>query len=177
MSGRLAILGLICKPLSMPLETPQVAGRPCSVAAALEIVGDRWSLLIVREVLFGNRRFAELARNTGAPRDRLAARLKQLVAAGVLEQQQYQASPPRSEYRLTDAGRELWPVVQALREWGDRFAVETPPVRISHHDHDLVMDRRCAECGEHVERADLGREMLAPGWTMAGPSPSAPAPE
>jgi len=66
-------------------ENPVVSGRPCSIAASLEIVGDRWSLLAVREVLFGNHRFSEIARNTGAPRDRLAARLKSLVAAGVLE--------------------------------------------------------------------------------------------
>jgi len=153
----------------MPLDTPHVAGRPCSVAAALEIVGDRWSLLIVREVLFGNRRFAALARNTGAPRDRLAARLKHLVAVGVLEQREYQTNPPRSEYYLTRAGRELWPVIQTLREWGDRYAVETPPVVFRHHDHELRVGRICAECGEPVRAADVHRASRAPGWTLAGP--------
>ena len=146
-----------------------MAGRPCSVAAALEIVGDRWSLLIVREVLFGNHRFAEIVRNTGAPRDRIAARLKELVAAGVLEQREYQASPPRSDYHLTAAGRALWPVLQSLREWGDHWAVDEAPVRITHHDHDLKVGATCDVCGEKVRTKDVGRVMQAPGWDMSGP--------
>src|ERR1700749_1177480 len=117
-----------------PLHPPTVAGRPCSIAAALESVGDRWSLLIVREVHFGNHRFSEIARYTGAPRDRLAARLKALVAAGVLERREYQESPSRSSYHLTRAGRDLVPVLQSLLEWGDRWAVEKPSTTIRHHD-------------------------------------------
>ncbi len=152
-----------------PLETREIAGRPCSVAAALEIVGDRWTLLIVREVIFGNHRFGEIAGNTGAPRDRLAARLKSLVAGGILEQRQYQQSPPRSDYHLTAAGRELWPVLQVLREWGDRWAVETPPVTVSHHEHALSVGRRCDECGEVVRGRDVTRTMIAPSWDMSGP--------
>jgi DNA-binding HxlR family transcriptional regulator len=151
------------------VPTPQVAGRPCSIAAALEIVGDRWSLLIVREILFGNRRFAQIARNTGAPRDRLAARLKELVAAGILEPREYQTSPPRSEYHLTSAGQQLWPVLQALREWGDRYAVEAPPITFTHHDHPLRVGRVCDVCGEAVHQRDVRRVMQAPGWDLAGP--------
>lgn len=153
-----------------PLDVPTVAGRPCSVAGALEIIGDRWSLLIVREVIFGNHRFGEIARNTGAPRDRLAARLKALVAAGILEQREYQASPPRSGYHLTRAGRELGTVLQVLREWGDRWAVETPPVSVRHHDHELKVGSVCAVCGERVRVADITRSMRADGWDMAGPT-------
>jgi DNA-binding HxlR family transcriptional regulator len=148
---------------------PEVAGRPCSVAAALEIVGDRWSLLIVREVLFGNHRFGRIARNTGAPRDRLAVRLKALVAAGVLEQREYQASPPRSDYHATPAGRQLWTVLQALREWGDRWAVEAPPVSVTHHDHELHIGQICSVCGEHVRARDVVRTMQVEGWDMTGP--------
>ena len=160
-------------PTDAPLDTPDLPGRPCSVASALELVGDRWSLLIVREVLFGNHRFSAIARNTGAPRDRLAARLRELVAAGLLEQREYQASPPRSDYHLTTAGRELWPVLQALREWGDRWAVEQPPVLITHHGHPLHVGRRCDECGEVVRTADIERHMTRPGWDMTGPVPAA----
>jgi DNA-binding HxlR family transcriptional regulator len=151
------------------VPTPEVAGRPCSIASALEIVGDRWSLLIVREILFGNRRFAQIARNTGAPRDRLAARLKDLVAGGILEQREYQANPPRSEYHVTPAGRSLWPVLQALREWGDRFAVETPPIAFRHHDHELRVGRVCDICGEPVHERDVERVVRAAGWDLAGP--------
>jgi len=152
-----------------PLETPTVAGRPCSIAAALELVGDRWSLLIVRELRFGNHRFSQLATNTGAPRDRLAARLKALVAAGIVEARQYQDAPPRSEYHLTKAGRELAPVLQSLREWGDHWAVESPPVRIEHHDHELKTSGVCAVCGESVRERDLSWTSLVDAWDVRGP--------
>jgi len=152
-----------------PLDTPAVAGRPCSIAAALEIVGDRWSLLAVREVMFGNHRFSQIARNTGAPRDRLAARLKALVEAGVLEQREYQTSPPRAGYHLTRAGRELGPVLQSLLEWGDRWAVESPPTTIRHHDHVLRTGAVCDVCGERLHGKDIHRVVNVPGWDQAGP--------
>jgi DNA-binding HxlR family transcriptional regulator len=141
------------------------------VAAALEIVGDRWSLLIVREVLLGNGRFSQIARNTGAPRDRLAARLKALVEAGILHRHAYQDSPRREEYRLTDAGRDLARVTQALLEWGDRWAVTDPPVRLRHHEHDLVTELICRTCREPVRREDITREYPDTGWDNAGPVP------
>src|SRR6478735_3776063 len=109
-----------------------VPGRPCSVAAALDVVGDKWALLIVRELLFGNHRFTDIARNTAAPRDRLAARLRDLVDAGVIEKRQYQDAPERFEYHLTASGRALAPVLQSLLAWGDRFAVDEPPMTLQH---------------------------------------------
>ncbi|HST47498.1 winged helix-turn-helix transcriptional regulator [Jatrophihabitans sp.] len=152
------------------IDPTALPGRPCSAAAALELVGDRWSLLAVREVMFGNRRFSEIARNTGAPRDRLAARLKVLVDAGVLERRQYQQSPPRSDYHLTPAGWALAPVLQALLEWGDAWAVDSaPPITLLHHDHVLHASWTCAECGEPVHRRDVHRKMNVPGWDLAGP--------
>ena len=150
-------------------STPVGPGRPCSVAAALDIVGDRWSLLIIREVVFGNHRFSDIARNTGAPRDRLALRLRELVAAGVLEQREYQANPPRSDYHLTRAGEELGAVLQVLREWGDKWAVDSPPIRVKHHDHELRIGTTCDVCGESVRRADVTRTSRTPGWDLAGP--------
>ncbi len=144
-----------------PLQTPVVRGSPCSIAAALEIVGDRWSLLIIREINLGHHRFGEIARNTAAPRDRLALRLKELVAAGVLERRQYQETPPRSAYYLTDAGRELVPVLHVLRQWGDRWAVEQPPVSVRHHDHELSVGHTCDVCGERVRPTDVTRVRVA----------------
>ncbi|MGI8667167.1 MAG: winged helix-turn-helix transcriptional regulator [Jatrophihabitans sp.] len=152
------------------LDPSELPGRPCSVAAALELIGDRWSMLAVREVMFGNHRFSEIARNTGAPRDRLAARLKVLVAAGVLERRQYQDAPARSDYHLTEAGRELAPVLQALRQWGDRWAVPAAPITFSHNDHDFQGRWTCAECGEPVRYRELGRRMNVAGWDLAGPT-------
>jgi hypothetical protein len=115
-------------------------GRPCSLAAALEVVGDRWALLAVREVAYGNHQFSQIARNTGAPRDRLAARLKDLVATAM----------------------------RALLTWGDRWAVTSQSVRLRHHDHELTAKTVCSTCGEDVDGADVTREMIVPGWTEAG---------
>lgn len=148
---------------------PKVAGRPCSVAAALEVVGDRWSLLAVREINFGNHRFSEIARNTGAPRDRLAARLRALVDAGILERREYQSSPPRADYHLTEAGRGLVPVLQALREWGDRWAVDEPSITVLHNDHRLVPRTICGTCGEAVDLGETRRVSTVTGWELSGP--------
>ncbi len=144
-------------------------GRPCAAAAALAIVGERWALLAIREIFFGNHRFNEIARNTGAPRDRLAARLKDLVDAGVLERRPYQDSPPRHEYHLTVAGRELSPVLHALVAWGERWAVDHPPATVVHHDHRLTGVWTCDTCGEPVHDDDLRVDVTEPGWSRGGP--------
>jgi DNA-binding HxlR family transcriptional regulator len=95
----------------------------CTIAAALELVGERWSLLVVRELLLGATRFGEIVAGTGAPRDRLAARLRSLEEVGVITRTPYQTAPPRFEYRLTDAGNALAPVLDALKTWGLDHAV------------------------------------------------------
>lgn len=99
-------------------------GRPCPIAATMEVVGDRWSLLIVRELAFGLSRFNEIAVHTGAPRDRLAARLRDLVGAGVVERRPYQETPPRFDYVLTESGRDLVPVLESLLAWGNKWAID-----------------------------------------------------
>src|SRR3954449_8345871 len=96
----------------------ELAGRPCPIAASLEVVGERWALLVIREIVLGNRRFDDIARGTGAPRDRIAARLKALEQAGVVERRAYQDNPVRHDYVLTDSGAALVPVLDALLAWG-----------------------------------------------------------
>jgi DNA-binding HxlR family transcriptional regulator len=145
-------------------------GRPCAAAAALSIVGERWALLAVREVFFGNHRFNDIARNTGAPRDRLAARLKDLVEAGVLERRLYQEGPARYGYHLTPAGRDLAPVLQALVTWGEHWAVDRPPATILHHDHPLTGEWHCTTCGEPIRQDEMHIDVTEPGWTRAGPA-------
>lgn len=99
-------------------------GRPCPIAAAIDVVGERWSLLIVRELALGARTFNEIVAGTGAPRDRVAARIKSLMDAGVVDRVEYQASPKRFEYRLTPSGEELAPILRALLKWGLKHVVE-----------------------------------------------------
>jgi DNA-binding HxlR family transcriptional regulator len=146
-------------------------GRPCSVAAALNLVGEKWALLAVREIAFGNKRFDAIARNTGAPRDRLAARLRTLEAAGVIARRQYSEHPVRYEYELTQAGEELREVLRALRAWGDKWAVDSPPAAFIHScGHELDAAVICRHCGEEVGSDDLKLRVLTPGWTRQGPA-------
>jgi DNA-binding HxlR family transcriptional regulator len=131
--------------------------RVCSIARTLDIVGEKWALLAVREAFLGNRRFDEIVRRTGAPRDTMAARLRTLVGAGILERRQYSEHPARFEYRLTEAGRDLYPVILTLMRWGDRYlaGADGPPLVLEHHgDHRLVPEVVCADCGEPVRIGD-----------------------
>lgn len=148
-----------------------VPGRPCSIASALQVVGEKWALLVLRELFLGNRRFDRLADNTGAPRDILTTRLRSLESAGIVVRDPYQERPVRYEYRLTRAGRDLQPVILALRTWGDRWAVERTPLLIKHHDHQLVTGAICLTCGEQVHNRDLSVESQVPGWSQQGRVP------
>ncbi|WP_430727393.1 winged helix-turn-helix transcriptional regulator [Streptomyces beigongshangae] len=152
--------------------------RPCSIANTLALVGEKYSLLVLREVSLGATRFDQLARNTGAPRDVLTTRLKRLVEAGLLRKVAYSERPPRFEYRPTRAGLELEPVLLTLMAWGDRHLTgDDRPMVLEHAGgdgslggHELVPVVTCAECGEEVRHDDLTPHPLAPGWTVTGPA-------
>jgi DNA-binding HxlR family transcriptional regulator len=105
------------------VKLADLPGRHCPIAASLELVGERWALLIVRELSLGTTRFSDIVRGTGAPRDRVAARLKALEEIGVLRRTAYQTAPPRYDYHLTESGWALVPVLDALRAWGLDHAV------------------------------------------------------
>lgn len=146
--------------------------RPCSVADTLALVGEKYSLLVLREVCLGNGRFDQLVRNIGAPRDILATRLRRLVDAGILTKRAYSERPQRFEYRPTRAGLELEPVLITLKDWGDRHLREgNTPMVIEHAcGNELVPVVTCATCGDAVRHADLTAHPQVPGWTVAGPA-------
>jgi DNA-binding HxlR family transcriptional regulator len=100
--------------------------RECPIADAMELIGDRWSLLVIREIGLGVRRFTAIQRNTGAPREMLTARLRKLEDSGVITRQQYSEHPPRYDYMLTEAGQALVPVLRSLRRWGEKYAPSRP---------------------------------------------------
>ena len=134
--------------------------RPCSVARTLEVVGAKWTLLVVRELLLGNHRFDAIVRYTGAPRDILTTRLRSLEAEGFVTRVQYEERPPRFEYHLTDLGRSLGPIVATMREFGDRhLAGESgPPMRFEHtcgEEYHAVV--ACRACGHVVRRGEVTR--------------------
>ena len=146
----------------------------CSVARALEPLGERWTMLIVRDAFLGVRRFDGFARKLGLAPNILSKRLATLVDVGVLARQAYQERPLRYEYTLTERGLELFPVIVALMAWGDRhFAPDGPPVRLRHRDcgGDLDAGTRCATCHESVGPHDA-EWWWGPGSTR----PAAPIP-
>lgn len=139
-------------------DVPAVASpRECTIADALEIVGDRWSLLVVRELFYDQLRFSRIARNTGAPRDVLTVRLRKLVEHGVIAREQYSDRPVRYEYRLTAAGRALSPVLLTLKRWGSEHARSgADPAPFVHTcGEEFVAHVHCRACGERLTAGDL----------------------
>ncbi|MDQ0845618.1 helix-turn-helix domain-containing protein [Streptomyces sp. V1I6] len=141
------------------------APRACSIADALELVGERWSLLAVREILHGVRRFDEIVRNTGASRDILTTRLRKLESCGVVRREQYSERPPRFEYHLTPAGTEVGDVLLTLMRWGDRHLnADDPPVRWLHSCgkvlEPVVVCNHCGEPARNNVHTATGRGVL-----------------
>ena len=132
--------------------------QDCSVARALEVVGERWTILILRDAFLGVRRFDDFQRSLGVARNVLQTRLRRLVDEGLLERRAYQERPVRHEYCLTPRGEDLWPVLLALMEWGDRHrtAGETTP-RALHRGCGGPLTQRCActACEAEVGFADV----------------------
>jgi DNA-binding HxlR family transcriptional regulator len=133
--------------------------QTCSVARSLEVVGERWSLLIVRSVGQGVVRFDDLKETLGITRSVLTTRLQHLCDEGVLERRQYSDRPPRFEYHLTAKGKELWPVLMHLAKWGDKhYAPAGPPLLIEHagcggHPDDHLF---CDRCGASLSLENVG---------------------
>lgn len=147
------------------MKPKSFAGMRCSIAGALELIGDRWALLVIRDLSLGLSRYDDLRASTGIPAATLAARLKHLTAGGIIERVRYQERPPRDKYRLTPKGRDLWKVSVALREWGDRWDASgfgQPTVEMVDRDTGrlLVLALVDAETGEPVP---LNRAQVRPG--------------
>lgn len=130
----------------------------CSIDAALAVVGDRWSILILRDMFKGIRRFEEIQRDLAIPRAVLTDRLRRLVEAEVAERRQYQERPPRFEYRLTQMGLELSPILVSLMHWGDRWlGTGEPPVHLVHRTcgTPVTLDYYCWECGTSYSPTEI----------------------
>jgi DNA-binding HxlR family transcriptional regulator len=144
-------------------------GQVCSVAKSLEVVGERWSLLIVRDVLNGNRRFSTIRSSLGIARNVLSTRLQRLIDEDILERRAYQESPPRHEYFLTEKGLDLWPSLIALMHWGDRYSSGPggPPLLVLHKACGGTVSERgiCESCGDVLDARDA---MAVPGPGAAG---------
>ena len=147
----------------------------CSVARSLEILGERWTLLVIRDVFYGKRRFDAIQEDLGIARNVLSSRLARLVDEGILEKRAYQERPVRYEYFLTEKGIDLWPVMITMMHWGDRYLADHgAPVVIHHKDCGGEVDDRgyCGECGERLTARDAFAAW-GPGAGERGPEGSA----
>ncbi len=147
--------------------TPTESGEPatnrydnldCSVARTLEHIGERWTFMVLRDAFYGVRRFDDFQASLGIARNILTKRLTKLVEAGIMRKERYQEHPSRYEYRLTEKGRDLVPVLTSLLAWGDKWETQNePPVRLIHTTCDNVMHSRavCSECGGEINVFNL----------------------
>lgn len=144
--------------------------RPCSIASALDVIGERWTLLVLREIHYGVRRFDDIVRNTGASRDTVTKRLKVLVAEGVVTRRQYSSNPPRYEYDPTPAGLELKPVLLLLNAWGHRWRPDSPQTSETfEHDcgHEVDPIVTCGHCQRPITGPDVTAIDSAPTNRLA----------
>lgn len=141
----------------------------CSIAHALEAVGERWTLLILRDAIRGSRRFEDFLSGLGIARNVLTARLTRMVEQGLLERAPYQDRPVRHEYRLTDKGRDFVPVLAGLLEWGDRYTPcpSGPPAVITHTDcgRKVTLTAVCVHCDTTVGNDHIA---ITPGPGASG---------
>lgn len=151
------------------MSKSDLAAKTCTLARAVEIVGDGWTLMILREMFLGIRRFDDFQRQTGASPALISGRLRKMEEAGLIRREAYSAHPPRFEYRLTDMGKALWPAIIALKTWGDEW-VDGPvdgratPVEIIHKScgNVIVPQMTCPDCGEAMAAHDAHARLSAP---------------
>lgn len=128
------------------------ADKNCSIAKPLAFLGERWTLLVLRDLFLGRRRFDEFQASLGVATNVLSQRLATLTEEGIVERRRYSEHPERFEYVLTEKGQDLQPVLLALLAWGDRYTAENgPPLEVVHGDHAFHAVQVCSECGEPVD--------------------------
>ncbi len=144
----------------------------CSIADAMAVLGGRWAVLVLRDLVYGRHRFSDVLAATGAPRDVLTTRLRELEQAGLVRRQQYSEHPPRDGYHLTTAGEELAPVLLFLADWGSRWgghADRPAPVDFRHDDHHLAPRLACGTCGSPVAPGHVSARSTAGLWEGDAP--------
>jgi len=152
------------------MQRTQFGDMACSIARTLEVIGEPWSPLILRDIYVGMNRFEQIQQDLGISRKVLTERLKWLVESGVLERHAYSQRPPRHEYRLTAKGTELCDLLLVMVRWGDRWLAGEagPPVLYRHHACGRIshVELRCSECGEPMRATDIDVEP-GPGAAVA----------
>jgi DNA-binding HxlR family transcriptional regulator len=126
--------------------------KNCSIAKPLSFLGERWTVLVLRDLFLGRRRFDDIQASLGVATNVLSARLATLAEEGIVERRRYSEHPERFEYVLTEKGRDLQPLLLALLAWGDKYTAENgAPMEVVHGDHAFHMVPTCSECGEPID--------------------------
>jgi DNA-binding HxlR family transcriptional regulator len=147
------------------MRHPEVSHVNCSISRPLAVLGERWTLLVIKEAFLGVKRFEDMQRDLGVARNVLADRLQKLVGEGILERRRYEERPPRFEYKLTAKGRDLYPVIVSIMRWGDRYTAEAgAPVRLIHEPCGQEAEPKlvCSHCGEEIDPREM-RPEAGPG--------------
>jgi len=144
---------------------------PCTIARSVNVLGDAWNLLVLRDACLGVRRFEDFQRSLRIGRNILTTRLNSLVDEGMLRRVEYQQNPVRHEYRLTDKGRDVYPILAAMAAWGDRWLIgsEGSPLVLHHEacDHDMHAVVVCSECDEPFDVREV-KARRGPGFPRNG---------
>ena len=154
------------------MKRTEFASWPCSIARSVDLLGDWWTPLVIREAFLGRRRFDDIQGSLGIGRNVLTQRLKRLVEEGMLDRLRYQEKPDRYEYVLTEKGRDFYPVLAAMIAWGDRWLSgdEGPPIVLHHKPcgHDTTPQVVCSECKAPIQARDM-RPRPGPGYPEGQP--------
>jgi DNA-binding HxlR family transcriptional regulator len=144
----------------------ELAEKECAVARTWAVIGERWTMMILRELFRGAHRFEDIQEKLQLGRNILADRLQVLVTEGVLERRLYQDRPPRHDYHLTAKGEDLYPVLLAVLRWGNRYMVEEPPLKLMHKACGHMVDPVvvCDGCKEELHRAGLRVYLAENAW-------------
>jgi DNA-binding HxlR family transcriptional regulator len=155
--------------LAHAMRAADIADQDCSIARPAALLGDRWTLVILRQAFSGVKRFEDFQSSLGISRSLLSERLGRLVDAGVLRREPYKDEVrTRDRYRLTEMGLDLYPVLIALRDWGDRYLRDGPRAEIRHRDcgGEPTLELRCSKCGEEMGAKDA-EAVPGPGLQVA----------
>jgi DNA-binding HxlR family transcriptional regulator len=144
----------------------ELAEKQCAIARTWSVIGERWTMMVLRELFRGSHRFEDIQAKLQMGRNVLADRLQQLEADGVIERRQYQERPVRHDYHLTRKGEDLYPLLLAMLRWGNTYTVDEPPLRLRHKSCRHVVDPTvvCDHCGEELHRRDLRAQFTADAW-------------
>lgn len=145
------------------MRTSQLVNMTCTIARSVDAIGDPWTIMIIKELLLGQRRFDDIETYTGVSPHLLSVRMRKLEKQGIVERRAYQQHPTRYEYRLTEKGIDLWPILIALKDWSARWGKwpEGEPLRIRHKgcDHVTSLKVVCSHCDEPINARDVKQEM------------------